>query len=518
MASQFPRDADAGPHPDHVVTLFGSPWTAAALLVAALIQQSMGHLDGDVSWFTTFAEKYVDGATPYVDITDPNPPASFLALAPAVLVARALHLAVEPVLAALVFVFAFLSLVLSAAILRFGAQRSREDWGRLLNASIFLLLVVPEFVFAEREHLALLALMPFLATLAVVGAGGRAPVGLRIAAGVGAGLAVSFKPFFALSLALPALALALRERSPRLLLTPEMAMACVVALAYGLMIVILFPAYANYALPIIVEIYQPARINGYLLAFLTLAPFNVILLVSLAFAARGGLTPARPRPDFVVPASMLVCGFASLGFLAGFFIQGKGWMNHAYPGIALALFAWIFFLLDVQPHACAAREGRLFKFVFLPIFIASPMLFGANKLLMDEEEHPGLRAEIVRIAPPHPRVMALAHDLDYGHPVTRHLEGTWVGRPNALWVAAFAKHLLQGENDPARRARLEDHRAKDLADFAQDVRVGQPDVIIIADKTSREFGLAQPAIAEAFADYEKTGAAGEIEIWTRKAR
>lgn len=515
MTVGLSRGAEAGPQPVRFVASLGSPWIAVILVLWAVVQQSLGHLDGDVSWFLTFAEKYVDGAVPYIDVTDPNPPASILVLVPAIKLARALRLAVEPVLAALVFVYAGLCLTLAAAILRCGARRSREEWGLLLNASIFLLFVAPGFIFAEREHLALLGLAPFLAALAVSADGCRVPSWLRIVAGFGAGLAVCFKPFFVLPLALPACVLALRERSPRLLLTLEMVTAGAVALAYGLGVIVFFPAYLDYAIPVIVEIYQPSRLDTGALTFLTLAPFNAVLLLSLALVSADGVKQPRASSVFSAPAPTLVCALASLGFLLTFFIQGKGWMNHAYPGVVLALFAWIFFALERYPHA---RAGGVFKFVFLPVFVAAPMLFGAVKLLTDEEEQPGLRAEIARVAPPRPHLIALAPDLGYGHPVARHLDGVWVGRPNALWVMASANHLLKQERDPARRARLEAYRLGDLAGFAQDVRTGRPDAIIVADRETRDFSLKQPAIAEAFADYEKSGQAGEVEVWTRKAR
>ncbi len=498
-----------------LAAFLASPWTTILLVVLAIGQQAAGHIDCDVSWFITFAEKVVDGAAPYVDVTDPNPPAAFLALAPAVALARALGLAVEPVVAGLTFFAGFLSIALSAAIFRYGAPRSREDWGLLLNASVFLLLVAPAHVFAEREHLALLALVPLLATLAARAEGGRVPRLLRVAAGLGGGLAVCFKPFFALALLLPALALAIRERSPRLLLSGENAAAAVLVLFYGAVTLVFFPAYAQNALPVIADVYQPARETWARLA-LTLAPFNVALLAAFALASARGFAHPPAAPGFVAPSTARVCAFASLGFLASFLLQGKGWMNHAYPGLVLALLAWSFFALDPHPRARAARDGRLFKFVFLPLFITAPAMFGAGVMLADAEEHPGLSAEIARVAPARPRLIALARELSFGHPVTRQLGGIWVGRPNALWMTSLAAYLLPGVGDPGWRARLEDYRRRDLAGFAEDVRAGRPDAIIVEDRPTRDWALAQPETAHALDGYEKTGQAEEIEIWTRR--
>jgi hypothetical protein len=115
--------------------------------------------------------------------------------------------------------------------------------------------------------------------------------------------------------------------------------------------------------------------------FRSLAPFNVALLIALALAAARGFAPPPVAPPFVAPAGAYICGFASLAFLLTFFLQGKGWANHAFPGVAVALVAWCFFVLDPHPRARAARYGSLFKFVFLPVFVAAPVLFGAVEML-----------------------------------------------------------------------------------------------------------------------------------------
>lgn len=501
-----------------LAAVLASPWTTLALVGVAIGQQLAGHIDCDVSWFITFAEKVVDGAVPYVDVTDPNPPAAFLSLVPAVKLARALGLAVEPVVAGLVFFAAFLSMGLCALIFRQGVRRSRESWGLLLNAAVFLLLVVPEIVFAEREHVALLALAPLLATLAVRAEGGRVAAPLRVLAGLGGGVAVCFKPFFVLALVLPALALAFRERSIRLLFSAEMIAAATLCVFYGAATFLLYPAYAQYALPVIVEVYQPSRDSWGRLLLETAAPFNIAVLLALAVASARGFAHPTAAPGFVAPAAARVCGFASLAFLLGFFIQGKGWPNHAWPGLALALLAWCFLALDSHPRARAAREGRLFKFVFLPVFVSAPMLFGAVAQWANAEEQPGLRDAIARVAPVRPRLIAMARQLDFGHPVTRQLDGQWVGRPNALWTSSFAAHLLRSAQDETTRARLESWRRRDLAGFAEDVRQGRPDVVVVEDRGTREWVLGQPETRGALDGYAQTAQAGEVEVWTRRDR
>jgi len=488
-----------------LLRLLSSPVLTALLIVVALAQQAVGHLDCDVSWFITFAEKYVDGQAAYVDVTDPNPPLAFLSLVPAVLIARLFHVATEPVVAALVFLLAAGSISLSFYVLRQGRTRSQEEWGALLNGAVYLLLVVPEIAFAEREHLALLALASMLAVLAVGVRGERPAAGLRLIAGVGAGLAICFKPFFLLALAFPALAIAWRERSLRSLWRIEFFAAASVVLLYGLCVLGFFPAYRVFALPLIADVYAPARDKWTNLVFHTLLPAQLALLVAFAYAAvavRGAPPLAR------------VSAWASVGFLVSFLIQGKGWLNHAYPGMALILFAWLAFVLENRGHPIA--DSRLVKFLFVPMLIAAPILVAGVNQWSNEEEHPGLREAILRVAPAHPRLIVMARQLDFGHPVTRQLKGNWVGRQNALWASSFVTQLLPGATDPAYRQRLLNYRRDDLAGFAQDVSRGRPDVIVVESEALREWVLQQPETRSVLDSFRRAGDAGEIEIWVRR--
>ena len=497
---------------DGLVPVLASTWLTFGLLVVAIVQQVIGHLDCDVSWFITFAEQYLDGKVPYVKVGDPNPPLAFLSLVPAVWIARALHIAVEPVVASMVFALAAASIALSGMGLRRGDQRSHEDWGILLNGAIFLLLVVPEIAFGEREHLALLLMAPMLALMAVQTEGASVPAALRLIAGIGAGLAVCFKPYFILAIALPALYVVWRKRDLRLLCGVEVWLAAAVCGIYLAVVFKFFPAYAAYALPVITDVYAPARDQTLNLLMYTPAPFNIALLAGFAIVAcrNFGCTGVDR-----LPAAAVVCALASAGFLASFFIQGKGWINHAYPGVALSLFAWIFLALDRHPVAQAVHEGRIFKFLFVPALIIAPAVCGALVQVMNSEEHPGLRIAIQRVAPANPKIIAMARQLDFGHPVTRQVGGTWVGRVNALWTTSFVAQLLPTVRDPAWKSRLEDYRRRDLQDFAEDVRINRPDVVIVENKGTREYIQKRSESANVLDGYQQAASVQDIEIWTR---
>ncbi len=484
---------------------FAQDWRCTVLIVlAAVLQQGVGHLNGDDSWFLTFAERYRDGFVPYVDISDPNPPAAFLAYLPAVLLGRIFAAPPEFFVALLTFLGAGVSSLLAAIILRrAGLLPQRSTFGALAIAA-YVLLFVPAFCFAEREHIALLALLPMVALAAARASGGRIAWRDAVLAGIGCGLACAFKPYYLLPAACIVLCAVALRRKPRLLFAPEILATGVVILAYGVAIFVLFPAYLGSALPLALEIYAPLRDR---LAHILVSPLflaNFIVLAALFFAARSG--KAQPR--------MLVLAAASAGFLATFVIQGKGWMNHAYPGMALALLAAASFLAE---SAESSRSRRVFAlFVFIPALCLAPFLFGTAKDFGNGEEYPGLTEAVQRVAPAHPKIAALAEQLDVGHPLVRHVGGTWVGHQNCLWVSWGVRYLLRQRTVSAsERARLLGAMRDDEATFAADVDRGKPDILLVENKGVETWARGQPALASVFRHYRQVGEASGVEVWRR---
>lgn len=493
---------------ERVLPRLAARWQFTAFIVlAAAAQQALGHLNGDDSWFFTFAEKYRDGLVPYVDISDPNPPAAFLAYLPAVVIGRSLAVAPESVLVILTFLGAGAAILLTGAILNAAALLPGSARWSAAAIAAYVLLFVPAFCFAEREHIALMAILPMVAVGAARTAGGKVSLCNALLAGIGCGLACAFKPHYLLPAAGVMLCAAAARRRLALLLGPETLAAVAVLLIYVVAIFVFFPAYVTAALPLVVDVYAPLRDSAAHLVASPLFLANVLLLAALFIASRRRAGAART----------LAFAAASAGFLATFFIQGKGWMNHAYPSIALALMAGASFLL--QPPKIEAREEahrlRFFAlFVFVPALCVAPFLFGTIKDFGNGEEYPGLTDAVRRLAPAHPKIIALAEQLDVGHPLVRRLGGTWVGRQNCLWVSWGVRYLLgEGIADAAQRARLVAHMREDEEIFAKDVALGRPDILLTESPQLESWARGQPALAAIFESYDRVGEIGQVGIW-----
>ena len=181
--------------------------------------------------------------------------------------------------------------------------------------------MLPGQSFDERDHLAAVYGLPFLAVSAARAA--RAPVDARLAllAGLGAGLMAAIKPPYALVAIVLLPYLVRRAGVVPLLKALEYYVAAAFGLAYVAAVPHAFPDYVANILPIGLDVYAPIREP---IASLFAAPGPLFAFVLAVCALR--LARDDPgEPLVAVPA------LAGLGALAAYLVQGKGWLYQAYP-------------------------------------------------------------------------------------------------------------------------------------------------------------------------------------------
>ncbi len=500
-------------------------------LVSLLIQRHLGPVS-DVAWLITLAERVLDGQTPYVDFIEVNPPASILIYVPAVALARLIGMAPEAVTAMFGVAAGFACLALCAALLaptRLGVAIGR---GGLIFAAL-LLLALPLGVFDQRDHIALLAGLPFLALMAARIEGGRPARSLAALAGLGAGAMLAIRPHYALALAPVVLFFAARRGSRALgALWPELAAMALLVSAYGALVVFAYPAFLTSAMPLSLEVYVPVRYSLEVLLFSRGAAPTLVAFGCLA------LWPEKRWTDPLVAVPAL----AAAGAMAAYLVQMKGFVYHIYPpfvlvalafGFAVApalrqsrrAFVWLAAFAALEIAIACASPTSLVAYVSLfgaPLFAAvyiwvsrkearsdvSRLAIAAVFVLqiavmaawfLDETpQYPGLETALARLGP-HPTVMSASNNLSHGLPQTRKVGGRWVQRTYGTWIS---RHVDLQEsahpNDTALRDRLEPWRGFDHAMFVEDVRRFAPDVVLIAPNSNF---LADPQIAEVLKPY-----------------
>jgi hypothetical protein len=481
-------------------------WTTSLALIGfGFLVQAIGEMNCDNSWFITFAERVYDGSVAYVGTSDPNTPAAFLIYLPALIASRLIGLKAEALTVVEIAVLLAGSLSLSHRILKDAGMIGATEAATLRNAVLFVLFVAPATMFAEREHFATICVIPILSVFAARCESKTVAWPLAALAGLMAGVTLAIKPHFALALALPGVALLVRQRSMRSLIAPETLVAICVLAAYLAAIAIFYPAYFIVAMPDILAVYAPARNSLYDIATKPMTISMVILFAANFIALHRLGTEAR--------AKMLT--FSAIGFAIAYLIQGKLSYSHALPAIQLAVTAAIIICVARGKNSPRFAE-RLGLWIVIPTLAVLPVFGFIQVSLLMLEPHPGLVQALHTVAPRHPKIGAIAEWINVGFPAVRQVDGAWVGRQNSLWRGNHVAQIEQtGNPDDSTRAKLEAIAARDRAELAEDLAAGDPDVILVEDESVRRQELATPELAHALDGYRKAGEASGVQMWIR---
>ncbi|MET0220999.1 MAG: hypothetical protein ABW213_10115 [Tardiphaga sp.] len=477
------------------------PWLAMAIvLVTAVVLRHMLSASTDVSWLLTAGERVLAGHRLYADVIETNPPMAVLAYLPGILIARLLGIAAETAVDALVFAAIGASLALSARVLkRVSVLQPGQGWPLALLA-FAVLAVLPTQTFGQREHIALIALLPML-VVAVVRSEGSVPSRAEaIVAGLGAAVALSFKPHFAIALlaawAIPVIA----RRSLRVLFGAEVVTVAVAMMLYAALVVIVFPEFLSVITPLVRDVYLPVHQP---LAALLVKP--AMWLWALALLTIFTLM-RRTRMD----APLQVVLAASLGFAVVFVLQRKGWPYHSYPMLALALLGCGWALINQAAKTATDRALGVGGVIVLAALFARSMLW----FNMAFDARP-LQDRVARLGLAHPAILAITAEPGIGHPLVRALGGSWVSRQQALWVATYLDVMRsEGPIDPA----FEVYATRERAMLLEDLRRMPPDVVLVDDLTGHATAWmnAHPETAALLRDFERVDSVNQVGIWRRK--
>jgi hypothetical protein len=299
------------------------------LLVALLLVAAAGALQwnaamvNDVAWQLWVARQLAHGITLYTDIIEVNPPLWFWAAIPVVNMAQLLGVSSYHVLVPTILALDILALLL--------VRRLCRD----LQSGILIVLSFPVItlfafldVFGQREHLTLIAIVPYLVLVARRADGLSATRTIAILCGILAAFGIALKPHFLL---VPvALEILLLVRTRRLPFRPEsLALAGSLA-AYALSVVLFASAYILTIVPMMTLAY-----HGYDQPILDQLHRPVVAMACLLLLT----LPLYGWPKSLVAHAALVAGLA---FLAAYLLQGKGWRYHGVPAMgcfALAIVA-----------------------------------------------------------------------------------------------------------------------------------------------------------------------------------
>jgi hypothetical protein len=479
-------------------------WLAlAGLFAAAIWLRQVLAANTDVSWLLTAGERVLDGGRLYTDVLETNPPMSVLAYLPAIVLSRMTGLAAETIVDALVFLGILASLTFCTLLLRRHAGFTGVRGWVLLLLAFAVLAVLPTQTFGQREHIALIALLPFLATLIDRITGGVPPRWLAVAAGVGAAVTLAFKPHFALAVYVPLAVVGVVTRASwRVLLLPEHVAAAVAGLLYVIVTAILWPQFFTDILPLLRDVYVPVKPP--LMALLekpAVSLWAIALLAIVALHRRHRLSP-----------SLTLLMATSAAFAMAFMLQGKGWPYQSYPAIALALFALGYALTSETGASRIWRLGG--SLLLLALFVRSMLWFDTSFDALP------LQQRVAQLGQKHPAVLAITAEPGIGHPLTRAIGGTWVSRQQGLWIDTYLNVMRRdGMLDQARDYMLQPYVQRERERLIADISRMPPTILIVDDLTGHgsDWLKAHPDIAALLTDFQLVDTVNKVGIFTRKA-
>ena len=315
---------------------------AGIVLLAAwaVFTRSLNH---DAAWYLYMADAIRGGAQLYRDVADTNPPLIVFLSLPPIWLAALFHLSQATAFNIYVFALAGSSVAVCAWLSTRGWPGASIEIRGLLAVTIaFCLLPFVRLDFGQREHLAVILLLPYVWLMALPGARGVSRVN-AVLIGVAAGLGFAVKPHFALPWALLEIVVFAREGfASRTLFRPAFGAAVTTVVVYVACVVLFVPQYA--------EVFRDVRqFYGGLdspLSALVRLPDIAGWIAAMTLLAAFKLSADTGRP-------VLVLFTAATGFIAAGLLQFKGWSYQMYPGRVFLVIYFIAFAVAVLQSAPA---------------------------------------------------------------------------------------------------------------------------------------------------------------------
>ncbi len=389
----------------------------------------------DTTWLLYVTGRLLDGATLGVDVVENSPPVILWFKAPVVLLARATGWDAWLLWVAAAALMATGSLALTGGLLREVPSLARSA-DLLLAVFAVGLFLLPMLDFGQREHLTVALVVPWLLAVAAREEGVPLGRGRAAALALAGGLGLSIKPHFGLVWLLVAVVLLRRERSPRVLLAPELTAAALVPALAILATFLLHPDWFGYA-----RLYGPLYLRfgfenplwiGLVGEGIEWSWLGILALLAFAPAI-------RPWPGSL---SVIAAGLA--GFHLAAALQAKGWGYHFLPTSTVGLLA------AAAAAACANWSGdRLVRRIYrlaVPLGIAVVGWGGVRRTAelaaLPErrwaEVDPSLRALVREVGRSGggETLLLLSINISAGFPLTWLTGSNWTSRHPALWALA----------------------------------------------------------------------------------
>ena len=498
-----------------------------AIPIAWMVGYLFPPINHDVGAVMDVAHRWLGGERLYVDIIDVNFPLVFVVYAVPELLARALGGS------AVVWLNACLigAVLVSFAVCRhlvhlIPSTRHPLTEALLPPVILFALAVLPNDMFGQREHIMLIASMPYLllagARAEDAPAGRFLSVGIGIAAGIGFGL----KPFF-LFIPLFVELYLLAVRGPRRTFTDLVPWSIAAMMAiHALIAVFVTPAYLDTVLPLVAELY--GEVGGSTWSVLT---GRLVLPTLIAWACIGGLAFFLSRSRLV--RAIILYGAAAL---LSAILQAKGWKYHMLPALAavlllgstaLAQMADRFLPIERVLHRLPVA-GITASFLALLYYQAALFNPPFYKQIEFEDSITETLIHVVEQYAPNKRILVLSPGIYPYYPLVNYTGVRMAMRFQTMWPLQGVYHECDEQGDiynPPERMSSEERMVFDSV--SEDFARLRPDLVIVDNIPGipecgpepfsyLTYFKRHPKFGQAFARYELLLDLNQFSVYRRR--
>lgn len=484
-------------------------------------------INHDTAVLLYISKAWLSGSRLYVDAIDINTPLVFVVHLLPEAIARLTGIQGTTILVALLGLGIAGSFITCRKVLAASLDPAHATADALLPLLLlFLLIVYPNNMFAQREHMMLVLAMPYLLVASGRADGEQLSTRLKIATGIMAGIGFAMKPYF---LGIPLfveLYVASQLTLRRSLADPSPWAVFAICVAHGLFAIIVTPEYFTIALPLARAFYSEV---------------SQWSMIDLAISANLGpptfILPLLGITAFVAVRSHMarIIFLAGVGGLVSAYAQGKGWPYHALPAQAFTLLLVGVIIAHVMDHVVwpkrrDTRPAKLFAAALMLLVFYQEGLH--SRPFFKQLEYKGSDLQrlmhVVKQEARNDRMLVLSPGIYPMFPLLNYLNMKMTMRFESMWLLQGAYSGCQEfaplYNSPDTMSRAEEFVFRSVA---EDFYKKKPSLLIVDNVPGiprcqgeafnyLDYFSRNPLFAKRFEDYDRALDLDRYTIYRRR--
>jgi hypothetical protein len=300
--------------------------TLLASIICLYFQNNF--LNHDVAYLLYASNEMLHGGNYVHNFFETNPPLILYLYAPVCILAKIFSVNSAHFFKYYIFLLSLLSVYASYFFL----SRMTDDKLICLStlvALLFVTLIFPLYDFGQREHLAVIFVLPYLFSTALYAQGKSATAMVAILVGLLAGLGFAIKPFFLIPLCLCEFYLIIQKKNLSGWVRMESLLVLSVMISYFILIATVHTDYIHTIYPLVSRYYYPGVHQS----------IYKIVSTDCCLFSLGSLVAALLLYKKELRELTTVLLMAQMGFLAAYVCGGTDWFYHILPALSFSIIA-----------------------------------------------------------------------------------------------------------------------------------------------------------------------------------